>query len=80
MDACNNLTYGGYSDWILPAKEVLNTMFIHKNEIGGFSSAWYWSSTEFGSSSAWEQEFYNGNQNTSHKGDTDHVRCVRREN
>lgn len=45
MDACNNLTYGGYSDWILPSKDVLNTMYIHKSEIGGFEYELYWSST-----------------------------------
>ena len=80
ISTCENLTYGGYSDWILPAKEVLNTMFIHKNEIGGFSSAWYWSSTEHGSSSAWTQDFSDGYQYGSNMSSTCRVRCVRREN
>lgn len=80
ISTCENLTYGGYSDWILPAREVLNTMFIHKNEIGGFSSAWYWSSTEDGSTAAWNQSFYSGEQDNDHKSYTFRVRCVRREN
>ena len=81
LDACNNLTYGGYSDWILPSKDVLNTMYIHKNEIGGFSSTYYWSSTESSSSGyAWYQNFSSGSQSTYSKYDTNRVRCVRREN
>ena len=63
MDACDNLTFGGYNDWILPTKEILNSMYIAKKSIGGFSGVvyWYWSSTE-SSSSAWGQNFYNGEQ------------------
>ena len=80
IDACNNLTYGGYSDWILPSKDVLNTMYIHKNEIGGFSSSYYWSSTENGSSYAWRQNFSSGGQSDYYKNDYYRVRCVRREN
>ena len=83
MSTCENLTYGGYSDWILPSKEVLNTMYIHKSEIGGFSNTYYWSSTESGSSSslrAWDQSFSTGYQYDNYKNDTYRVRCVRREN
>ena len=81
MDACDNLSYGGYSDWVLPSKAVLNTMYIHKNEIGGFSSTYYWSSTESSSSGyAWYQNFSSGSQSTYSKYDTNRVRCVRREN
>lgn len=83
MDACDNLTYGGYSDWVLPSKNVLNTMYIHKNEIGGFSSTYYWSSTEYssGSSYAWYQDFKDGSQGDDSKKYTYHrVRCVRKEN
>ena len=81
MDACNNLSYGGYSDWVLPSKDVLNTMYIHKNKIGGFSSTWYWSSTEDGISYAWYQDFDGGHQSSYYKSSTPRrVRCVRREN
>lgn len=80
MDACDNLTYGGYSDWVLPSKSVLNTMYIHKSEIGGFSSTYYWSSTEYGNSYAWRQSFSAGYQEYYGKGNTYRVRCVRKEN
>ena len=79
MDACDNLTYGGYSDWILPSKNVLNTMYIHKNEIGGFSSLKYWSSTEKTDMYAWYQSFNDGSQNTCFKYYQERVRCVRKE-
>lgn len=69
MDACANLTYGGYSDWILPSKEVLNTMYMNKNNIAGFcdSNGWtrdayYWSSTEYDVDNAWYQDFSDGSQ------------------
>lgn len=82
MDACDNLTYGGYSDWVLPSKNVLNTMYIHQNEIGGFSSKGYWSSTEYsnGSGYAYYQSFYDGDQGNDYKSDRFLVRCVRKEN
>lgn len=82
MDACNNLSYGGYSDWVLPSKNVLNTMYIHKNEIGGFSNTYYWSSTEdnYNSNQAWYQHFDYGGQDYYYKSLTYRVRCVRREN
>ena len=80
MDACNNLTYGGYSDWVLPSKNVLNTMYIHKSEIGGFSSSAYWSSTEEDTYYKWKQYFYDGTQSTSAKTSSWRVRCVRKEN
>lgn len=80
MSTCENLTYGGYSDWVLPSKNVLNTMYLYKNEIGGFSSGYYWSSTESSSSYAWEQGFRDGEQKTYNKSYTNRVRCVRKEN
>ena len=95
MDACNNLTYGGYSDWILPAKDVLNTMYIHKGEIGDFQydtslydRDMYWSCTYEGQyytggyyyDCYWAQDFSSGSQESHTEGSTNRVRCVRREN
>ena len=90
MDACDNLTYGGYSDWYLPSKSELNAMYIHKYEIGGFeddNSVWdnYWSSTESDSSHAWYQNFCTGEQDIQAKETNEYfspqyVRCIRKEN
>jgi hypothetical protein len=58
---CLDLSLGGYTDWYLPSKYELNLM--HENigqgntlglgNIGGFSSAPYWSSTEYDLNHAW---------------------------
>ncbi len=45
--------------------------------IGGFVSAYYWSSTENDNNNAWEQNFNNGNQNNNNKNNTNRVRAVR---
>lgn len=79
VSACEALTYAGYDDWYLPNKSELNAMYINKSEIGGFSSTCYWSSTEYDSVRAWEQGFYNGNQNFYSKSYSYSVRCVRRD-
>ena len=87
---CNELqvTEGGktYGDWYLPSKEELNLMYQNKATIdatagvnggSGFASAYYWSSTEGSSSSAWEQAFDYGAQHTGSKVIPDGVRAVR---
>lgn len=80
-EACDNLTYGGYDDWYLPSKVELDYMYVLKSEIGGFSSAYYWSSTEYNSLYAWIQSFYDGSQDyyDGYKSDCFRVRCVRRD-
>lgn len=67
------LTYGGYSDWTLPTKEELNTMYMNRAMIGGFIEDsytdgkhifyFYWSSTEYSDLSAWGQDWWDGKQN-----------------
>lgn len=69
--------YGGYDDWFLPSKDELNEMYQKKEEIGGFASNYYWSSSEYGSYDAWTQIFYNGNQNYDGKGHGLRVRAAR---
>ena len=69
---CNDLTIGSYSDWFLPSKEELNQMYVnlHLQGSGGFTSEWYWSSSEHSSSSlALVQHFGSGSQSSSLKGD-----------
>lgn len=64
--------------WYLPSKEELNQLYLHKIGIGGFYSSAYWSSTASDISSAWAQNFGNGNQDYGSKSITLRVRCVRR--
>ena len=77
---------GGYSDWYLPSKDELDKMYFYRSTInttaasnGGssFISAYYWSSSEYGSSTAWLQSFPDGNQNNLYKSSSLAVRAVR---
>ena len=45
--------------------------------VGGFASAYYWSSTEYNNNNAWKQNFDNGNHNNNNKNNTNRVRAVR---
>ena len=60
----NGITYG---DWYLPSKEELNLLYLQKNIVGGFANSDYWSSTEFGSATAWYQFFGDGTQSNDPK-------------
>ncbi|MDD3887642.1 MAG: YDG domain-containing protein [Patescibacteria group bacterium] len=75
------LTYGvtinGYNDWYLPSKDELNQLYINKVAIGGFTSNYYWSSSENSTSYAWMQSFNTGNQFSHYKDETYYVRAIR---
>ena len=69
----NNLT-----DWHLPSKDELNQLYINRAIVGGFSSFFFWSSSESAASTAWSNFFASGSQNASGKGSTTiYVRPVR---
>ena len=89
---CANLTLGGYSDWFLPSKDELNLIWLNlvdpdgdtfnsgfgdTNNLGGFVSNLYWSSTEYDSNSAWIHFLGHGDQVTFNKNSTNHVRAIR---
>ena len=76
-DICANLTLDGYSDWFLPSKDELEMMYMNLNQLGGFASNFYWSSTEYDNDIAWFQRFTNGNQGSNYKTYTHSVRAVR---
>jgi len=77
---CDTLTAFGKTDWYLPSKDELNALYQNKAVIGGFSSSYYWSSTENGSSFASVEGFNKGNQANGDKSNYYRVRCVRRDN
>ncbi len=82
---CDDLVIGIYDDWFLPSKDELNEMYLRiengapapNTNIGGFSSGYYWSSTEYFSYFAWFQYFFNGSQSDDGKFNLDFVRAVR---
>ncbi|PKL13911.1 MAG: hypothetical protein CVV52_04005 [Spirochaetae bacterium HGW-Spirochaetae-8] len=53
-----------YDDWFLPSVDELDLMYreLSKKNIGGFSDAYYWSSSEYSSSFVWGQYFKGGGQ------------------
>lgn len=78
--ACEELVMNGYSDWYLPSKQELNSLYENMKEIrvGGFDLSDYWSSTIEKGDFMWKQYFTNGGQNVGHvKFDKCIVRAVR---
>jgi len=59
---CATFSNDGYNDWFLPSLDELDQLYFHKNEIGGFLSKYYWSSTVTGAYRGWAQHFMNGSQ------------------
>jgi hypothetical protein len=59
---CSDLVLNGYSDWFLPSSEELQLMYnrLKLQGLGGFSSNWYWSSSQRNSGAAWYVSFGNG--------------------
>ena len=74
-----DLVIGGYSDWYLPSKDELTMLYLNRVAIGGFVSygAFYWSSTELVSDSAWGKDFITGAETDVNKYYTHGVRAVR---
>ena len=71
--ACKKLGAG----WRLPTKDELNMIYKNREEVGGFASNFYWSSTELDVNFAWFQYFFNGFQFKYSKDGNYYVRAVR---
>jgi len=86
-------TNNSKTDWHLPSKDELNEMCKYARTqatgntsvicnsggslLGGFAAGLYWSSSENFAVYAWFQDFYNGFQVDSNKGNANYVRPVR---
>jgi hypothetical protein len=67
-----------YTDWRLPTTNELNLLYSQRITVGGFASASYWSSSEYDSTTAWNQNFDGGTQNyLTSKNHSIYVRAVR---
>ena len=66
-----------YGDWYLPSKYELDLLYLQKTAVNGFSSGYYWSSTEGDSNYAWCKYFVIVYHSSGCKGDAYYVRAVR---
>lgn len=74
---CDELSLNGYSDWCLPSMNELLKLSYNKLIIGGFSSLFYWSSTELDRYTAYGVNFSGIGSNNSSKGGSARVRAIR---
>ena len=76
---CASLNFDGFNDWFLPSKDELDLMYrnLYRRGLGGFSSTWYWSSSQNVNNGVWGQHYGNGNQSSYFKYNTYMVRAVR---
>jgi hypothetical protein len=78
---CNEYwaTDGGvtYGDWYLPSKHELNLLYLQKVVVGGFTSGFYWSSSEFVAAAATTVHFFDGVQMNYNKNLLCFVRAIR---
>ena len=83
---CAAYQLNGYTDWYLPSKDELNQMYLNRIIVnasslanGGtaFSNSFYWSSSEFNSANAENQDFTNGSQAITGKFIFRNVRAIR---
>ncbi len=79
VDICANLSLGGSSDWFLPSRDELNLMYtnLKVHGVGGFVDFYYWSSSEYDTDYAWNQNFASGGQKSYPKMNATRVRAVR---
>lgn len=82
-EAPEELTWVDANKWCksvggeLPSREILLHAYLNENTNKEFASDHYWSSTEYDSFGAWNQNFYNGFQFTNGRLSTLPVRAVR---
>ena len=83
---CGDLDLNGYTDWYLPSIDELTKLYFNigqgapapNTNIGGFTNAYYWSSTEYDGTNAWSFNFASGNGYGNYKFYTSYyVRAVR---
>ncbi len=80
---CNNLTLNGYSDWLLPSKDLINGGIRQGdvlNNLTGITSGYYWSCTPHSnnpSTSAWATDLLSGSNIQASKSTSYKIRPVR---
>lgn len=68
---------GGFTDWYLPSRDELSELRLNKSTIGGFSTNFYWSSSQQEPGYAWYKGFDFGYQNGNMTSNLSGIRAVR---
>jgi len=78
---CDTSTHAGYTDWFLPSVDELDSMYVHRDTIGGFDTGFlYWSSSQQSPPAGWVVTFYAIIPNEAWTNKTANllVRCIRK--
>ncbi|MEI6853797.1 MAG: DUF1566 domain-containing protein [Bacteroidota bacterium] len=75
---CNDLVISDYSDWYLPSRDELLKLYANRTSIGGFSSSYYWTSSENSANQVICIHMNSGNALNINKDSTLKVRAIRR--
>jgi hypothetical protein len=77
---CDSLTYGGYSDWVLPSDDELKLMYENMKlfGVGGFANDCYSSSSEMDENKVWGVVFSSGVTVVIEKDSVDRIRAIRK--
>lgn len=77
-DTCNNRISTIYTDWYLPSKDELDSIYSKLYPgIGDFWSATYWTSSEYDANNAWAKDFSTAANWNSTKSTPHYVRAIR---
>jgi hypothetical protein len=76
-ELCDIFSNDGYSDWFLPSQDQLDSLYVHMDDVGGFLSVDYWSSTEDTDQKAIVLDFDDGTISNSNKNFQSRVRPIR---
>ncbi len=73
---CSNASALGFTDWRLPTKDEISTLYLNKALVGQTKPYWYWSGTSKGSE-YYRQAFDANKLSPANPNARYHVRCVR---
>ncbi len=61
-NAADAYSFGTFDDWFLPSKDELAELYLQRDVVGlgSFASGFYWSSSEFSATDAWDLDFSTG--------------------
>lgn len=76
---CFNYSFNGYDDWFLPSRDEIKMLYQNRVAIGGFTTDFYWTSSEFSATHARSYSFANGavDTNVTPKDSNLRVRAIR---